>query len=67
MTHIRSMDVGRYRYNYESFYEKSIYQMSISKEKIIITQGAHASLVGILPFFSLSLLMKSFEEEIQPS
>ena len=31
------------------------------------TQGAHASLVGILSFSSLSVLVKSFEEEIQPS
>ena len=30
------------------------------------TKGAHASLVRILSFFSLSLLVKSFEEEIQP-
>ena len=56
------MDVGEYRHNYEGFYEKETYQMSINRERITTTQGAHTSLVRIL---SLSLLLKSFEEEIQ--
>ena len=42
------MDVGGYRHNYEGFYEKTSYQMSINKGRTTTTQGAHASLVGIL-------------------
>ena len=34
---------------------------------MITTQGAHVSLVKILSFLILFLLVKSFEEEIQPS
>ena len=48
--HIRSMDVGGYIYNYEGFYEKSIYQMSTNKGRMIITKGVHTSLVGIISF-----------------
>ena len=44
------MDVGGYRHNYEDFYEKSIYQISINRERKTTTQGAHASLMGILSF-----------------
>ena len=47
---MRSMDVGGYRHNYEGFYEKSSYQMSINKGRTTTTQSAHASLVGILSF-----------------
>ena len=68
ITHIRSIDVCGYKHNYDSFYEKFIYQMSINRGRTTTTQGAQASLVGI--FFllsSLSLWMKSFEEEIQMS
>ena len=45
--------------------------MSINRGRTTTTQGAHASLVGILCgnslHSSLALLVKSFEEEIQPS
>ena len=61
------MDVGGYRHNYEGFYEKISFQMSINRGRTTTTEGAHASLVRILFFSSLSLLVKSFEEEIQPS
>ena len=44
------MDVGGYRYNYEDFYEKSTYQMSINKERMTKAHGAHASLVEVLSF-----------------
>ena len=44
------MDVGRYRHNYEGFYEKTSYQMFINRGRTTTTEGAHASLVGILPF-----------------
>ena len=50
------MDVGGYRHNYEDFYEKTSYQMSINRGRTTTTEGAHASLVGILSillFFSL--------------
>ena len=50
VTHIRSMDVGEYRYNYKGFYEKTSYQMSINRGRMTTTLGAHASLVRILPF-----------------
>ena len=48
------------------FMKKTSYQMSINRGRMTTTQGAHASLAGIL-LSSLSLLVKSFEEEIQPS
>ena len=60
------MDVGGYRHNYEGFYEKTSYQMSINRGRTTTTKGAHASLVGI-HLSSLCLLVKSFEEEIQLS
>ena len=44
------MDVSRYRYIYEGFYEKFTYQMSINKGRTTTTQGVHASLVGVLSF-----------------
>ena len=39
--------------------------MSINKGRMTTTQGIHASLKGIISFSSLSLLVKSFEEDIQ--
>ena len=48
VTHIRYMDVGGYRHNYECFYEKTSYQMSINRGRMTTTEGAHTSLVGIL-------------------
>ena len=47
---MRYMDVGRYRYNYEGFYEKSTFQMYVNKERTTTTKGTHPSLVGILSF-----------------
>ena len=44
------MDVGGYRHNYEGFYEKTLYQMSINKGRTTTIEGAHASLVEILSF-----------------
>ena len=46
------------------FSEKSTYQMSINRGRTTTIQGAHASLVKIISFLLLSLLVKSFEEEI---
>ena len=59
VTHIRSIDVGGYRHNYEDFYEKTSYQMSINRGRTTRTQGAHASLVRIL-----SILLFSLSEEL---
>ena len=42
------MDVGGYRHNYEGFYEKTLYQISINRWRTTTTEGTHASLVGIL-------------------
>ena len=50
MTHIRSMNVGGYRHNYEGFYEKTSFQMSINRGIMTTSEGAHTSLVGILSF-----------------
>ena len=47
---IRSMNVSGYRHNYEGFYEKSIFQMSINRERMTTSQGAHTSLLRILSF-----------------
>ena len=60
------MDIGRYRHNYEGFNKKLTYQIFINKGRMTITQDAHASFV-LLSFFFFLLLVKSFEEEIQPS
>ena len=62
---MRSIDVGGYKYNDEGFYEKFTYQMYINRERMIITQGAHACIVRIISFLLFSLLAKSFEEEIK--
>ena len=48
---IRFIDLGGYRHNYEGFYEKTSYQMSINRGRTTTTEGAHESLVGILSFF----------------
>ena len=42
---MRSIDVNRYRYNYEDFNEKFIYQIFLNWERTITTQGAHTTLV----------------------
>ena len=47
---MKSMDVGGYRHNYEGFYKKFAYQMSINRGKTTTTEGFHACLVGILSF-----------------
>ena len=50
VTHIRYIDVDGYRHNYEDFYEKSTYHMSMNRERTTTTKGVHASLVEILSF-----------------
>ena len=57
------MDVHRYIYHYDDFYEKSLYQTSINNRIVTTTQEtckhSENSLIS-----SLSLLVKSYEEEI---
>ena len=48
--HIRFIDVGGYRHNYEDFYEKSTYQMFINRGRTTTIQGANASPMRILSF-----------------
>ena len=54
-THISSINVGGYRHNYEGFYEKILYQMSINRGRATTNKGAHASPGEFSPFFSFSL------------
>ena len=62
------MDVGGYRHNYEDFYgKKNSHQMSINRVRTTTTQGAPCKPCENSLLSSLSLLVKSFEEEIQPS
>ena len=63
----KPMDVGRYRHNYEGFYEKSTYQMFINRGENDDNARCPSKPLGNSLFYYLSLLVKSFEEEIQPS
>ena len=49
------------------FMKKTSYQISINKGRTTTTQGAHAKRCENSLLSSLSLLVKSFEEQIQPS
>ena len=50
--HIRSMDVGRYRYNYEGFYKKFTYQERKKRKERILTRIVWApSILIILSLF----------------
>ena len=64
VTQIESTDIGRYRHNSKGFCEKFKYPMSINNGQMITSTSAHENFVGNLIFYSLSLLVKSFEEEI---
>ena len=55
------MDVGGYKHNYESIYEKTSYQMSINRERTTTTKGALASLVGILSFLLILSWLKALK------
>ena len=46
------MDVGGYRHNYEGFYEKTSFQMSINRGRMKVPMQA---LWEFSPFFSFSL------------
>ena len=37
VTYIKSIDISRYRNNYEGFYEKSTYQISINRKRMTTT------------------------------
>ena len=47
--------------------KKTSYQMSINSERTTTTKGTPCKPCGNSLLSSLSLLVKSFEEEIQPS
>ena len=59
------MSNGRYRYNYNGFYEKFTYPRLINRKRNNITKGAHESFVRIFLISSLSFLVESIEEDIQ--
>ena len=68
ITYIRSMNVGGHRHYYESFYEKSTYQISINRGRTTTTQGAHESLVRILSFllfFSWERALKKISKNLE--
>ena len=56
------MDVGGYRHNYEGFYE-----MSINRGEDDHNKRCPCKPCGNYLLYSLSLLVKSFEEKIQSS
>ena len=56
-------DVGGYRHNYEGFYEKTAYQMSINRGKRPQLEWSCKPCENAL-LSSLFLLVKSFEEEL---
>ena len=66
VTHISSMDVDKYIHNYEGFYKKSINEMFINKRRMTKSQKCPCKPCENSLLYSLSLLVKSFEEEIQP-
>ena len=39
ISHIRSIDISRYRHNYEGFFENFIYPIFINKGRMTATQG----------------------------
>ena len=61
------MDVGGYIHDYEGFYEKNSYQMSINRGRTTTIEGDPCKPCENSLLYSHSLLVKRFEEEIQPS
>ena len=49
------------------FYENFTYLISINRVGMTTTQGSHARFMKTLSFYSLSLVVKSIEEQIQLS
>ena len=67
VTHIRSINIDRYKNNYKGFYKK-IYILNVYKYE----ENDHNSRCLCKPyensfFYSFSFFVKSFEQEIQPS
>ena len=60
------MDVGGYRHNYEGFHGKTLFQMSVKLGENDHNYKCPCKPCGNYLLSSLSLLVKSFEEEIQP-
>ena len=63
--HIRSMDIGRFRHNFEGFCRNFTYPVSLNEERMTPSKRAHVNLVESSPLSSLYLSMQSIEEEIQ--
>ena len=61
------MDVGGYRHNYEGFYEKNLIPNVYKLGENDHNSRCPCRTCGNSLLSSLSLLVKSFEEEIQPS
>ena len=55
VTYIRSIDVVRHRHNYEGFYKKFTYQMSINRRERPQLKVPMQALWEFFPFFSFSL------------
>ena len=60
---MRLIDVSVYKYNFMIFNEKFIYSIYMDKERMTTPKSAHASLVGKFHLPSLSILVKSIEED----
>ena len=65
VTYIQSMDICGYKYNFKGLFEKFLYPMSITKERMMIPKSANTNFVENFLLSFLSLLAKSVEKEIQ--
>ena len=66
MTYIRLIDIGGYKQNYEDLFENFTYQMLIKYGENNHNSRCPCKVCGNSIIPSLSLLMKSYEEEIKP-
>ena len=57
VTHIRSMDINRYRHNNKGFCEKFIFPNTINRRRTTIIRVPHASLVELLSSLSLPFVV----------
>ena len=60
-----SIDIGRYRYNYDDFCKKIIYLISINKDRRTTPKGANTKFERNSLLLYLSLSEKIVKEEIQ--
>ena len=64
VTCISLMYVSGYKQKFQGFIEDFKYLMSINRERMTINKSAPEKMVINSPFYSLSLLIKRFEEDI---